>query len=72
MIPVVPSNLHYSLTWLFTLTETTSVNKYLEKLVFDGNYLSYLCKDGDNSYVDHFKNLCSLVYLDNKLHKIPR
>lgn len=50
MIPVIPSNLSYSSSYLAFQTH----NNFLEKLVFDGNHLRYLRKDGDNSYVDQF------------------
>lgn len=48
--------------WYFTLTETIIVKSSLQKLVFDGNHLSYFWKDGDKSYIDQLRDLCSLVY----------
>lgn len=64
----------HQIPWYFTLTETITVNSSLQKLEFDGNHLSYLWKDGDKSYVDQLRDLCSLVYFElchKELHNIP-
>ncbi|KAM4700670.1 uncharacterized protein O3C94_001766 [Discoglossus pictus] len=54
-----------------TLTDLQCQSHSLEELIFSGNRLDVLWKNGDSRYMAIFKNLYSLKYLDishNRLH----
>ncbi|XP_077663295.1 toll-like receptor 8 isoform X1 [Eretmochelys imbricata] len=66
--------LNLSYNDIFTLTEPNLTSSSLKELVFRGNRLDILWKNGDNRYINIFKRLCNLTHLDisyNRLHKIP-
>ncbi|XP_053311957.1 toll-like receptor 8 [Spea bombifrons] len=72
-------NLHklriLNLNWneIATLTEAEIKSCSLQKLMFAGNRLDILWKNGDSRYLNIFKNFSSLTLLDishNKLHTI--
>lgn len=57
-----------------TSTNTEMESESLERLEFRDNRLDVLWRDGDNRYVNYFKNLLNLTILDisqNNLHFIP-
>ncbi|XP_074839449.1 toll-like receptor 8 [Carettochelys insculpta] len=66
--------LNLSYNEIFTLTEPNLTSSSLKELVFKGNRLDILWKNGDNRYINIFKNLRNLTHLDisyNRLHEIP-
>ncbi|XP_075770922.1 toll-like receptor 8 isoform X2 [Pelodiscus sinensis] len=66
--------LNLSYNEIFTLTEPNLTSSSLKELVFKGNRLDILWKNGDNRYINIFKNIYNLTHLDishNRLHEIP-
>ncbi|XP_025058307.1 toll-like receptor 8 isoform X2 [Alligator sinensis] len=66
--------LNLSYNEISTLTEPKLISSSLEELVFKGNRLDILWKNGDNRYRCFFKELSKLTHLDishNRLKSIP-
>ncbi|XP_075446331.1 toll-like receptor 8 isoform X1 [Ascaphus truei] len=65
-----------NLSWneIFTLTEVPIKSHSLRELMFSGNRLDVLWKQGDKRYLDIFQTFYNLTFLDishNRLYRIP-